>query len=101
MPLILCNHWDIDVDVISGFEMEELRTFDHQVSHLNTDSKRAQRTTKTFIRHRRHDWTIISHVVSELQRKPSHSGEVVNAKSGCTADARHVLVVSETVCSAF
>lgn len=52
MPLILCYHWDIDVDVISRFEMEELRTFDHQVSHLNTDSEMAQRTTKTLIHHR-------------------------------------------------
>lgn len=44
MPLILCYHWDVDVDVISRFEMEELRTFDHQVSHLNTDRKAAQGT---------------------------------------------------------
>lgn len=35
MPLVLCDHWDVDVDVISRFEMEELRPSDHQVSHLN------------------------------------------------------------------
>lgn len=64
MPLILCYDWDVDVDVISRFEMEELRTFDHQVSHLNKDRKVAQGTAKTIMHHRRRDRTIISDVIS-------------------------------------
>lgn len=34
VPLVLGDLWDVDVDVISRFELEELRTSDHQVSHL-------------------------------------------------------------------
>lgn len=36
VPLVLGNHRDVDVDVVAGFEVEELGTFDHQVSHLST-----------------------------------------------------------------
>lgn len=36
MPLVLGDDRDVDVDVVSRFEMEELRTFDDQVSHLHT-----------------------------------------------------------------
>lgn len=37
MPFILCYYWDINVDVISRFKVEELGTFDHQVSYLKTE----------------------------------------------------------------
>lgn len=34
VPLVLSDSWDVDVNIISRFELEELRTSDHQVSHL-------------------------------------------------------------------
>lgn len=39
VPLVLGDLWDVDVDVISRFELEELRTSDHQVSHLKVREK--------------------------------------------------------------
>lgn len=36
VPLVLGDDWDVDVDVVAGFKVEELGTFDHQVSHLST-----------------------------------------------------------------
>lgn len=36
VPLVLGDDWDVDVDVVARFKVEELGTFDHQVSHLST-----------------------------------------------------------------
>lgn len=38
VPLIFGNCWDVDVNIISWFEMEKLGTFDHQVSHLHKEN---------------------------------------------------------------
>lgn len=40
MPLILSYPWNVDVDVIPRFEVEELGSFDHQVRHLSTEGQR-------------------------------------------------------------
>lgn len=36
VPLVLGDDWDVDIDVVARFKVEELGTFDHQVSHLST-----------------------------------------------------------------
>lgn len=48
VPLVLGNHWDVDVDVISRFKLEELGTPDHQVSHLVNSGTESRLDTGKF-----------------------------------------------------
>lgn len=62
VPLVFGDLWDVDVDVISRFELEELRAADHQVSHLRI----TQTQSHVLIYYKMIEETLLSGVLDTL-----------------------------------